>query len=188
MHPDDHELDRLLNSALAQYGKAEPRSGLEGRIMANLQAEQQRADSRRHWQWWSFGLAATAALVALVWWVAIPAKRVDPHEVAKNEQVHYPQEPFLGNQKKEDRVMRAADSPKAKPPHHQDPARVEAVAAKQDLRRPQFPTPAPLSPQEQLLARYVNEFPDAAVSTARAQTAMQKADELAWNTPPEQPN
>jgi hypothetical protein len=63
------DVDQWLESALSQYGKAEPRTGLESRVLANLRDERGRVASRRRW-WWAAGTAtATAAAIAMALWV-----------------------------------------------------------------------------------------------------------------------
>src|ERR1700730_19014571 len=54
-------LDRELDAALAQYGAAEPRAGLEQRVLTNLQAERENIASRTWWRW-----PVTVALAAAV--------------------------------------------------------------------------------------------------------------------------
>src|ERR1700730_4043155 len=54
-------LDRELDAALAQYGAAEPRAGLEQRVLTNLQAEREKIASRTWWRW-----PVTVALAAAV--------------------------------------------------------------------------------------------------------------------------
>jgi hypothetical protein len=52
---DDLHIADLLDNALKQYGAAEPRAGLEDRVLARIQAEAQ-AEGRqvrtRNWSWW----------------------------------------------------------------------------------------------------------------------------------------
>jgi hypothetical protein len=63
----EHDIGQWLESALTQYGKAEPRTGLESRLLANLRAERNRIASRRRW-WWAMAAAtALAVIVAAVW-------------------------------------------------------------------------------------------------------------------------
>jgi len=182
MRNDDPDIERLLDSALAQYGKVEPRMGLESRVLANLRAERQQMTFRKRWHWWALGLASAAALVAIIWWGALPAQRKTPHEAAKTDQTHSPADLFANNEPQEKRLMRAAESPFAKRPRTLSHAQPQQD---HEARRAQFPSPAPLSPQEQLLARYVSQFPDEAARTAQSEAAMRRADELAWNTPPD---
>jgi hypothetical protein len=64
----DIDVDQWLESALSQYGNAEPRTGLENRVLANLQAERNRIASSRPW-WWAAGAAtATAVAIAMALW------------------------------------------------------------------------------------------------------------------------
>ena len=43
---NDQSAERWLDAALKQYGEAEPRPGLENRMLANLQAERARLTLR----------------------------------------------------------------------------------------------------------------------------------------------
>ncbi|HZR29974.1 MAG TPA: hypothetical protein VFA71_14450 [Terriglobales bacterium] len=55
-----HAAEQWLNDALAHYGVAEPRAGLETRILANLDAHVSQRRRR-----WIFALAASAAVVVV---------------------------------------------------------------------------------------------------------------------------
>ena len=55
------QIDKWLDTALAEYGNTEPRSGLETRVLANLGAERERR--RTLWVRWWPALAAVAAMV-----------------------------------------------------------------------------------------------------------------------------
>ena len=61
-------LDRMLEAALAKYAAAEPRPGLEDRVLANLRAERTRMPVHA---WWRWSVAAVLAVVivamALAW-------------------------------------------------------------------------------------------------------------------------
>ncbi len=64
----EHDVEQWLDSALSQYGNAEPRTGLESRVLANLRAERNRNASR--WRWcWAAGTAAALALILVGLWV-----------------------------------------------------------------------------------------------------------------------
>jgi hypothetical protein len=56
-------LDQLLDGMLARYGAAEPRAGLEGRILANLRSH---ADPRSSVSWMTVAAAAIAIVVAVM--------------------------------------------------------------------------------------------------------------------------
>jgi len=64
-------------------------------------------------------------------------------------------------------VRHAANTVRTKRPHG-----AQVLAAAATVRQEQFPSPEPLSPQEQMLARYVEQFPREAVLLARAQTEL----------------
>jgi anti-sigma-K factor RskA len=54
------ELDSILDTALAKYAAAEPRTGLEDRVLANLRAERTRIPVHAGWRW------SVAAVLAVV--------------------------------------------------------------------------------------------------------------------------
>src|SRR5436853_2505442 len=66
MKPRDQQLDQFLDQMLAEYGKAEPRVGLENRVLAKL--EREGIAGRRRW-WWLLGTVSATALVAAVVWM-----------------------------------------------------------------------------------------------------------------------
>ena len=60
--PVDHDLDGVLDAALAKYAAVEPRAGLEGRILANLRSQ----PVVSHHRWWTWSMAAALAVILLV--------------------------------------------------------------------------------------------------------------------------
>jgi hypothetical protein len=60
------DVDRWLDTTLAEFGRTEPRAGLEGRVWASLQAERNRLAVRRRW-WWAAGVATAAVALAILW-------------------------------------------------------------------------------------------------------------------------
>ena len=75
---DEKKIDEFLDRALAEYSSASPREGLEGRILANLQATQ----PQRRWLWaWVAIPALVAILLFALLWKPEP-KKVD---VARTE-------------------------------------------------------------------------------------------------------
>ncbi|HSK44407.1 MAG TPA: hypothetical protein VLA83_11035, partial [Candidatus Binatia bacterium] len=84
----DREMDEMLDSLLANYSSAEPRPGLEARILANLrEAEEKEAPHG----WWNFkwiwaGLVAAAIVMAAV--LINGRHHVEPpaHVLVKNSQ------------------------------------------------------------------------------------------------------
>lgn len=74
---DDKDLDRLLDRTLSEYS-AEPRVGLEQRVLANLASTQ--AQRRRRWLWAAVPACAAVLIAVLVW---TTQKSIAPPELAK---------------------------------------------------------------------------------------------------------
>lgn len=62
----DRKLDQWLDEALSQYSAAEPRLGLEQRVLANVAAEEKARSSRRGWWRWMPAFAAIAAVLVVM--------------------------------------------------------------------------------------------------------------------------
>jgi hypothetical protein len=179
----EHEMDRWLDDALAQNGKAEPRPGLEGRVLARL-AEARRESSRMR-RWWSALAFTAAAILALVmvWRQRTEPSRTKP--IANVATTQRADEHAAGNTRLPDKNANAArENHPLAIARNSSNLRALAVAAMQNAPKlEQFPAPQPLSEQEQLLARYVQEFPQKAALMARAQTELRKQDELEMAAP-----
>jgi len=175
----DRVVDQWLEEELRRYGKAEPRYGLDLRVLASLHREKDRIAARRRWWWAAGAMAATAAVIVVIWFgQGDRANRsagvsVVAHENAPPPSTSKPPVATQTAQEVHPRVVRQTTrEPQAAPP-----------------KLEQFPTPAPLNDQEQLLARYVREFPQKAALVARAQTELQKQDEREMAAPwPEKTN
>ena len=169
------ELDRMIESALAKYAAAEPRAGLEGRVLANLQAERTRIPVRPDWHWAMAGamLAVVVVTLALAWRSAKPS-----HGVANNRQdvaTQSPNQPATqanrdggGILPPEPTAIRKHTTPRRHPPI--------PIAAQPKLD--QFPSPQPLSEQERILAMYIAQYPEHAVLVARARSEELRRDQL----------
>jgi len=167
-------IDRWLDSAVVQYGNAEPRTGLECRILANLEKAQCEKISTPWWR--AFSISVPAACVVLSIWLGM----YRPHQ--KSPPVPNPH--VLGA------VNAAFPQNQASSPGHRRPlarrATRHAPPRQHELavepRLAQFPSPQPLTEQEQLLERYVRNFPEEARIVAREQTeaeAGKRLEELA---------
>jgi hypothetical protein len=148
------QIDDMLDSLLANYSSAEPRPGLETRILANLREAEKKASQG----WWDFKWLWAGVVVAAIIMAAVLINgrhRIEPptHVIVKNSQ------PVL--------------QPEIQP--HAPAAREETVRIRRRKRsapnlpqnamlalnqRPEiFPTPTPLSEQEKLLLRYLARTP-----------------------------
>lgn len=166
------ELDRLLDSALGKYGTAEPRAGLEGRVLARLRSEEAIVRKRAAWRW---ALAAVVAVIAIFVAVAWRPRNHSPvvagHSFSPATATHaireLPQQPTQSAKKRlaNSRVHRL---------RHANPVEVASSAPKLD----QFPSPQPLSDQEKILVRYVENFPDKARVLAKLRTEELRRDRL----------
>jgi hypothetical protein len=142
---NDRELDRMIDAALPGYSSAEPRPGLEDRVIARALVEKPRF-FRIAWQW-SLALPAFAALLVLLF---LPRTR------------HQPLEPIQRVPRSSPTV--ALSAPETTPaPHAVSKAKkthpslpVTTLAAdQQPLPKQQvFPTPSPLTAEERTLVAY----------------------------------
>lgn len=165
MELNDKNLDRWLDGALQRYGNVEPRTGLESRILANLEAAAQVRRHGRGW-WWAWGAAALMACIAVAMWVGIDMHHLTKRTVATTN----PATVGASAKGSQPAPLQVAHLPH-RVKRHSIPPNIEA--AKQP-RLEQFPSARPLSEQEQLLARYVRELPEEAVLVAQAQAESQK--------------
>jgi len=172
--------DRWLDAALKQYGEVDPRTGLEGRVLTNLRAESERLAERRNWR---RALAAVTTIIVVGTAIFLARGRDVAKEVVGRHEtpgVTDASGALKPDQKSSDRAAAKTTFSVAQRPrklaHPSQPARtVETVA---EPRLDQFPSPQPLSEQEEILASYVARFPHEAVVVARAQTEARKQDEL----------
>jgi hypothetical protein len=151
MEPKDYEknADRWLDGALKQYGEAEPRAGLERRILANLcNAEQA---SMRGWKSWA-ALAAVGLVIGAVIFVVQPSRDVPRIVVSTRARTqaaseNLGQEPPISTE--------ASSAPKAVP-HSARRRQVFAIRlAKAVPQLDQFPSPQPVSAQDKPLLQYL---------------------------------
>lgn len=161
--------DQFLDAALKQYSAAEPRPGLEDRILTNLAAT---ASPRRSvFAMPGFAWAAAAAFALLLIAFGIWHSR-RPAEVA-----HTPAQPAVAAQ-----LPLAPALPAAMPPpvttkrRHKIPA--QELALREPPRLDQFPSPEPLSDQERLLLTYLRTTPREEVLVAVAQLQAEREEGL----------
>jgi hypothetical protein len=167
-----HELDTVL----AKYAASEPRQGLEERILANLRAEQTHVRDRIWWRWAIAGALAVVVVagVALAWRWAAPsqptiAKRPQP----STQQPQKTRTPIAVHDN-------TAIQPRARTGVRRTsvhPSRTTNVGVNTP-KLEQFPSPQPMSEQEEILANYVGKYPEHAILIARARNEALQRDQL----------
>ena len=165
------QMDDMLDSLLANYSSAEPRPGLENRILANLiLASPRDAESREASRgWWNFRWVwAGAALAAvIVGGVLIRGKRhvaPPPRAVVQTVQpaVQPPviQQPVIQQPAIQSSVHAAVGTERVIHRHKSLAPGPQQNATLALSQRPAvFPTPTPLSEQERLLLSYYSRTP-----------------------------
>ena len=199
-HSNDkaREVDQWLESALHQYGQAEPRPGLENRVLASLRIEREQSERTRvAWRrrWWLPLWSVTAVVLAVVAvWVWQSGREARPRTTAKKSAMTQRETAQAGPIKPaavEPALVKAApvrtigtrtlakgieshQAVEAKK-HREIPlASNQPLAATPKLD--QFPSPQPLSEQEQILMSYVAKYPATAALVAQAGAAALERD------------
>jgi hypothetical protein len=171
-------IDRELNTALAKYSAADPRTGLEDRVLANLRAERENlCDS---WPRWTIVTAAALGAMVIVAVTLAWRSERPRHSIATKYS------PDAAQTEREPAKQMAASHDPANnrnPPRRQAPVsarkmiqhrvNAEAVAATSP-KLDRFPSRQPPGDKELLLARYVRDFPAEAALIARAQDDYEK--------------
>jgi hypothetical protein len=169
------QIDDLLDSLLANYSSAEPRPGLETRILANLREAKKESSQG----WWNFkwlwaGVVAAAIIVAAV--LAGGRHRIEPpkHVMAKTspaipEPAIQPHAPIAPKETVEiyRRKSRATKQPQN-----------ATLALSQ--RPANFPTPVPLSEQERMMFSYLENTPQEIIVAQLPRNNDQKESEEFW--------
>jgi hypothetical protein len=152
-------VDEILDQALANYSQAEPRMGLEGRVLARLE-EEKTAGARAWWWKWAWAPVAAALLIAGGLYLARP-KTGTPSTVAVR-----PTPPVtIPAPATQPPVAQVAAQVKPRVGRTPQPRPALAFAA---AKQPQFPAPQALGEQERLLLAYVRLQPQAAAQQAKA--------------------
>jgi hypothetical protein len=171
----ENPVQKLLDAALQRYSEFEPRPGLEGRVLANLQAERERLDTRVSW-------GAALAAIAVVGILGVTIVLIRRPDVGPQAAKTHAATSVIAKET----VITVRSIP------HSDPARgyspgtrrrsARAVALAENAPKlEQFPSPRPLSEQEEMLARYVRERPQEAQLLARAQAELLQQDLLEFD-------
>jgi hypothetical protein len=159
--PEDRELDQLIDSALSTY--AEPRAGLEARVLANLTAQ----PTRRPWLPWAISLPIAACIVLMLMLYPRHNRIEEPvHQAQQSPAPHTQAAP-------ENSIAQAAQLPA----HHPQP-RVIVAHATRTASAPlpkldTFPGARPLSPQEQALVHFITHAPPSEIQAIQKSAAQQ---------------
>lgn len=159
--PDRDRLDQWLDGALRQNQSAEPRPGLEARVLARIAIESNRHRTRKPWVW-TFATASVAALFALIALSVGPDPGKAPGRV----------EPLVSrNSVKSPLALRSAPvslGPVLRNGPHRKRTRVVARTI-EEPKLEHFPSRRPLSEKEVVLESYAERFPAEAALIAREQ-------------------
>jgi hypothetical protein len=142
--PTDRELDDLIDAALPSYSAAEPRPGLQHRIIAHALAQPHR---RKRLGWaWAFAVPAIACLLLFI----LPRHHTVPQSaVASGPTTMTP--PSIDS----NIPLRTTPSPVQAEATHIHSAMASHPATHEPLPKQNvFPSPSPLTAEEQALVAY----------------------------------
>ena len=154
---NEKQLDQLLDSLLSRHSDAQPRPGLETRILATVRAqagEQKRPGWRQIWMW--AGAAAAIAIIAVLMMMNHGARRAPGAPTIANT----PHPPIISPKNPPVDHQQVAEEPperKHSPARQTQPVAVSAVH--EAVRQEVFPTATPLSDQERMLLGYLAGTP-----------------------------
>jgi hypothetical protein len=160
---NNDDFDQILDDALAEYREVEPLAGLEGRVFQRLRLQTERR--RKFWWRWST-IAAAAAAVAIAAWIGFSGR-------VRHELVPMPggTQKQMGSVARQapDTDTRAANRELAAPPSRETrsvhprgyvPTSTQAVATARAPVPAQFPSAAPLQPEERVLLALAQTHPE----------------------------
>jgi len=156
---DERFVDELLDSALAQYAEAEPRPGLEARLLARLRSEPEPAAFG--WRWLPMAAAAAVILAAALYFAGSresrpPEVAVQPQPAVAPRVIEPPLTAPVAQQASNPVANRAAAT---QPFAAGASLRAAATRASISARRQEFFQPTPVSEQEAALMRFVRQTP-----------------------------
>jgi hypothetical protein len=178
--PDPADLDQLLDSALATYADPGRDSGLEGRVLAALataRTESSRPIAHRRWRWlpWMIAIPVAASLILL--WIFASTRVVHaPTEPQQSRDAQPAPDssltasaPAAGHRAevRPNSIPRVRHAARAAPRVSQEQTSRATALPKLDV----FPTPQPLTPQEQTMLAFAQQAPAAQVEALSAAQA-----------------
>ncbi len=153
------EFDHVLDDALAEYRDAGPLAGMEQRV---LQRVRFRAERRRKlWQWWG-AFALCTVMLAITVWIGLRDRarhQTIPLQSAGAQQQRPPAEPQPKNANTQSSAPGLALAVKVHSPSPRIPGLTASADTSARVRR-EFPTPAPLNPEERALLALAQTHPE----------------------------
>jgi hypothetical protein len=178
MNKDEQEkrAEQLLEAALKRYADAEPRPGLETRLLATIAAERPEREQNRGWRaWWTWAAVAAVALIAIAITVAVTRESKQPLTRVIAQRAPVQQRPAPSVTPSDQQQVAAVKVPTKGTPRAPRITTAPVLVAHSSGRsapapkRPQFPTPEPLTEQERLLLAYARATPKLEIETVIAQ-------------------
>ena len=80
--PRDQFIDNLLDASLREYGRTEPRIGLENRVLRRLEEAPRKTFWMTGWRWSAVAVVATMVMVALAL-ITYPPEATPPHRTPR---------------------------------------------------------------------------------------------------------
>ncbi len=171
MENNNKFVEKLLDSALLHRTKPEPAPGLEARILERVRADAgEQSDRKKLWKFWVAAVAAGAA-VAMITMIYVANRS---HSPAANTTQAGNAVPAPAPGEKPAANTEATLQPRSKEvvaAPMQAARRENKPARRAETRHwpSQFPTPAPLSPEEKALVQYVRGTPSEVLAASLAQ-------------------
>jgi hypothetical protein len=149
------QIDDMLDSLLTNYSSAEPRPGLETRILANLREAEEKKASQGWWNFkWLWAGMVTAAIIVAALLISGRHRVAPTTNIAAKTSQPAPQE---GIQSHAPSVRN--ETVRIRPRKPLASTRPQNATLALSKRPAVFPTPMPLSEQEKLLLSYLAGTP-----------------------------
>jgi|KBSMisStaDraftv2_1062788.scaffolds.fasta_scaffold00117_3 hypothetical protein len=172
------EIEHWLDAGLKHYAAVEPRAGLENRVLATIRTEHARPYRLGEWRL-RFVLAVvvvTGALLFLKQRAPKGASHPGDEDSASSVQIEIQGQMQPAESKHQAGNFPGASTLRTHPAPRNFRSRIEASVTEPRLE--QFPSPQPLTEQEEMLARYVRDRRQEALMVARARAALENREFL----------